>query len=403
MKKSLLALAALTAFAGAASAQSSVTLFGIVDLAATSVSNGSAGTVKSLTQDGINSSRLGFRGIEDLGGGLRAGFWIEGQLSPDTGCATNSVSLGSPQTAATVSTTVNQGTGAPITQPTTPGAAQTVSVTPTAQLCLGQTWQRRTTVSLIGNFGEIRLGRDYTPTFNNIAAYDPFGYNGTGHVGNLRSALGSGATTAVRASNTIAYFLPALGGLFGQIQVAAGEGVTGTAATSTGNKELAVRLGYAAGPVSVSGSYGKTYKTGSMVDDYKLLNFGASFDAGFLKVQGAFEKADYSTEEQKLVLLAVLVPIGNGTLKGSFVRTTGSSALLDQTGNQYAAKEFGVGYVYDLSKRTAVYTQYARINNGGSAATGAAGASFAVYGGSGVGFLRGETSSGYQFGIRHIF
>ena len=62
MKKSLLALAALTAFAGAASAQSSVTLFGIVDLAVTSVDNSSGGTVKSLAQDGINSSRLGFRG-----------------------------------------------------------------------------------------------------------------------------------------------------------------------------------------------------------------------------------------------------------------------------------------------------------------------------------------------------
>jgi predicted porin len=402
MKKSLLALAALTAFAGAASAQSSVTLFGIVDLAATSNTNGSAGTVKSLTQDGINSSRLGFRGIEDLGGGLRAGFWIEGQLSPDTGCATNSSSLGNPQTAATVSTTVNQSTGQPITQPAT--GAQTVSVTPTAQLCLGQTWQRRTTMSLIGGFGEVRLGRDYTPTFNNIAAYDPFGYNGTGHVGNLRSALGSGAATQVRASNTVAYFLPTLGGLFGQVQVAAGEGVTNTATTSTGNKQVAARLGYAAGPVSVSGAYGKTYKTGSMIDDYKLLNFGASFDLGFMKFTGAFEKGDYSTEQQKLVLVGLLVPIGNGTLKASVVKTTGSSAALDKSGNQYSAKMFGVGYVYDLSKRTALYTQYGRINNAGGAATATtAGASFAVYGGSGVGFIRGETSSGYQFGIRHIF
>ena len=73
MKKSLLALAALTAFAGAASAQSSVTLFGIVDLAATSIKNGST-TLKTLSPDQLNSNRLGFRGIEDIGGGMRAGF-----------------------------------------------------------------------------------------------------------------------------------------------------------------------------------------------------------------------------------------------------------------------------------------------------------------------------------------
>ena len=114
MKKSLLALAALTAFAGVASAQSSVTLFGIVDLSARGVDNG-IGTRSTINQDGNSSSRLGFRGVEDLGGGLKAGFWIEGALSADTGNAT------------------------------------------------GQTWQRRSTVSLMGGFGEIRLGRDYTP------------------------------------------------------------------------------------------------------------------------------------------------------------------------------------------------------------------------------------------------
>ena len=72
MKKSLIALAALGAFAGAASAQSSVTLFGILDTGIRAVKNGDGGTVKSLTNDGLAASRLGFRGEEDLGGGLKA-------------------------------------------------------------------------------------------------------------------------------------------------------------------------------------------------------------------------------------------------------------------------------------------------------------------------------------------
>ena len=72
MKKSLLALAALGAFAGAASAQSSVTLFGVVDLNVTYQKNNES--TWSLGQDGMASSRLGFRGVEDLGGGLKVFF-----------------------------------------------------------------------------------------------------------------------------------------------------------------------------------------------------------------------------------------------------------------------------------------------------------------------------------------
>ena len=87
MKKSLVALAAL-AVAGVASAQSSVTLFGVVDAAISGYSNKSdtifGSSIKTsqtaLTNSGYNSSRLGFRGTEDLGGGLAASFWLEAAL-----------------------------------------------------------------------------------------------------------------------------------------------------------------------------------------------------------------------------------------------------------------------------------------------------------------------------------
>ena len=83
MKKSVLALAVLGAFAGVASAQSSVTMFGVVDLNVQTVSNNDR--VYGMSTDGMASSRLGFRGVEDLGGGLKAGFWLEAGLAPDTG------------------------------------------------------------------------------------------------------------------------------------------------------------------------------------------------------------------------------------------------------------------------------------------------------------------------------
>ncbi|MCZ8075622.1 MAG: porin, partial [Paucibacter sp.] len=84
MKKSIVALAVLGSFATVASAQSSVTLFGVIDVAARyTKANGQ--TLKSLATDGNTSSRLGVRGEEDLGGGLKAGFWLEGSVAADAG------------------------------------------------------------------------------------------------------------------------------------------------------------------------------------------------------------------------------------------------------------------------------------------------------------------------------
>jgi len=83
MKKSLLALAVLGAFAGAASAQSSVTLWGVVDLSLNDVKNGTAHT-QTMQSNQLNSNRLGFRGIEDLGGGLKAGFWLEAGMANES-------------------------------------------------------------------------------------------------------------------------------------------------------------------------------------------------------------------------------------------------------------------------------------------------------------------------------
>ena len=94
MKKSLVALAVLAA-AGAASAQSSVTLFGIVDASVGHISGSNGGASRTyMGNSGLNSSRLGFRGVEDLGGGLAASFWLEGALGNDDGTAANCHILG---------------------------------------------------------------------------------------------------------------------------------------------------------------------------------------------------------------------------------------------------------------------------------------------------------------------
>lgn len=343
MKKTLLALAALTAFAGVASAQSSVTLFGVVDLSARNVKNGSQ-SIKSLSQDGNGSSRLGFRGVEDLGGGLRAGFHIEGAISPDTG-----------------------GTG--------------------------QTWQRRSTVSLMGGFGEIRLGRDYTPTFWNHTVFDPFGTNGVGSQTNLMtqqgqtSVFGAGAGTLVRANNTIGYFLPAMGGLYGQVQVAAAEG------PANGNKYMGLRVGYAGGPVNVAVATGKTEITG--VRDQTALNIGASFNLGFMTLMGQWHKyeVDAPTIDQTNMLIGATVPFGASTLKASYGKVSSTGTTRDAT-------QIAFGYLYSLSKRTTLYTHLSKISNGAGARFVASGSGPAY---TGLAASAKPSSTAYEFGVNHTF
>jgi len=353
MKKSLLAMAALTAFAGVASAQSSVTLFGIVDLSARNVKNGPAGSLKTLSTDGNASSRLGFRGVEDLGGGLRAGFWLEGGLAADVG---------------------NQGGGN--------GTGATAM------------WNRRATVSLLGGFGEIRLGRDYVPTFWNHTVFDPFGTNGVGSQTNLISPAPTTApfgtaqaNTLVRANNTIGYFLPAIGGLYGQVMVAAGENQT------TPNKYIGGRLGYAAGPVNVAVAYGKTEKESYNADDMTAFNVAGSFNFGFATLFAQYHKYEYSVQDLKNYMVGATVPIGAGTFKASYGKTDRTLAANNEPG----ATQVAVGYVYDLSKRTALYTHYARVKND-------RGLNYTTStGGPAIGTTVGFTSTGYEFGVRHSF
>jgi predicted porin len=93
MKKSLLALAALSAFATAAQAQSSVTVYGVLDVNYSSLDSSAAGA-GSATAQGKNSlatSRLGFKGDEDLGGGLKTQFQLEAEMNPNTGAAASTM------------------------------------------------------------------------------------------------------------------------------------------------------------------------------------------------------------------------------------------------------------------------------------------------------------------------
>jgi predicted porin len=372
MKKSLIALAVLAA-AGTASAQSSVTLFGIVDATLQRVSNGNGGgSVTRLTNSGYNSSRLGFRGTEDLGGGMSASFWLEAGLANDDG-----------QGAATSAT--NQAIGAFV--PATGANAPVRSGTQ------GLTFNRRSTVSLAGGWGELRLGRDYTPQFWNLTVFDPFGTNGAGTTQTLNSIITG--TTSVRASNSFGYFLPSnLGGFYGQLQHYRGENdsLTAGGAEDNGNG-FAGRVGYAAGPLNVALALSRTDNVIAGVDtDIKQNNLGAQWDFGVAKLMGHMSWDSAGAVDGRGWLIGGLVPVGAGEIRVAYSQYRTDVAA----GTDPRARKFALGYVHNLSKRTALYTTYARVrNNATSAAPAVAGAATAPG--------AGGSSSAFDLGVRHSF
>ena len=353
MKKSLLALAVLGAFAGAASAQSSVTLYGTVDLSGKYVKNDGSSKRVSLARDGINSSQLGFRGIEDLGGGLKAGFDLLASVGADSG------DIGAGQSA----------TGS------------------------GKFFTRRSVIKLIGNFGEIRGGRDYTPTFWNNTIYDAFGTNG---LGDSSHVLQLATTTFVRADNSIGYFLPSnWGGFYGQAMVAAAE--TGQAGqSSNAGRYLGARVGFAAGPFDVAAAYG-TQRASFNGNTQTTYNVGGSYDFGFLKVLGYLDRDTVTNLKETRGSISTVIPFGQSEVHLGYSRSkaTNSISTPSTTNSIWQA---AATYQYNLSKRTAMYGTVSTLNNGDFSRASIAGGTSIT-----AAPIAGGDSKGFEVGLRHFF
>ena len=344
---------ALAAAGGLAQAQSSVTLFGVVDTGVSHFSSSGSGSVTTASPDGNTSSRIGFRGTEDLGGGLKAGFWLEGAFESDT------------------------------------GAGGSTSVDNLKNHSGGLNFGRRSTLSLMGNWGELRLGRDFVPGFSNLAVsgggYHAFGTNGVGSSAALfYPPAGARGVTHVRASNSIAYHLPKLGGFFGTVMYGFDEKSTGHDGRVVGG-----RIGYANGPLSVAGAITKT--TRSDLGDLRQTNIGASYDFGVVKpmvLVGENKAGD--DKKTRVWAVGAHVPVGSA---GQF-RVSYSAVKATNVAND--ANHIALGYVHSLSKRTALYANVARVKNkeGGNAYTVGDGLAVTNANGSGT---------GYQVGIRHSF
>ena len=365
MKKSLIALAVLAA-SGAAMAQSSVTLFGIVDTNFSYIDGiGNDNESKyGLGTSGNATSRLGFRGVEDLGGGLKAGFWLEGEIFGDDGNAS------------------------------------------------GFNFKRRSTVSLAGGFGEVRLGRDQVPSYTKFISYDLFGQVGIGQFMGWSNWNGNNQTTAnnnndangMRSSNMISYYTPNFSGFTAGL----GYGFDEKADTTNSKKGRYVGgyVAYDNGPLSVALSYDESsaLTLGAITGvspavngvDRNRLTLGGSYDLNVVKLNAILQqtKDDVPGGSERKVnayMLGASAPVGAGEVKLQY-------ALYDQKAIDSKAHQFSLGYVHNLSKRTAVYGTVAYLQNKDRSNLGLAAKGVNT---SGPGADNNQT--GVQVGIRHSF
>ena len=317
MKKSLLALAVLGAFAGAASAQSSVTIYGSIDMAIAKSNGGTAGNnggpagaSKAWTMQQSNGSRLGFRGNEDLGGGLSAQFQIEHRYTPDDGAA-NAVF-----------------------------------------------WAGRSYVQLSSaTAGRVYLGREYTPAFWPAVKSDPFGWDGVGQLGSLQWAgyLAPGNPNGgVRSSNSIGYKTPNMGGLTANAAI-------GLSETTNVGRNNGLNVEYGAGPIYAAVGIERISKGTN--DRRGLVNFALHYDFGVAKLMGYYARAKVGAatnahvgtalESNKVFSLGVLAPVGPGNLKAAVLRLDPEGNNPNGGSNQ--TTKYAVGYDYALSKRSFIY------------------------------------------------
>jgi predicted porin len=242
----------------------------------------------------------------------------------------------------------------------------------------GLTFNRKSTVGLVGSMGEIRLGRDYSPQFYPDAQYDPFGTNG---VASSLIAYGGGFA-AVRASNMIAYHSPDFGGIRVMLGSYMGENNTGAAAGKAGDGN-GIHVRYAKGPLAL-GIASATTKTAAATE-VKTSTMGGSYNFGVAAVMfNSNTVSNTGAVDVKGQLLGLTVPMAGGTFK--FSNASLKQGAAETTRN-------AVGYVKPLSKRTSLFATYARNGNSGGAARGLNGATVNA----------NQSSTGYDLGVNHTF
>ncbi len=346
MKKSLMALACASAFAGSANAQS-LTTYGIVDMGFVAESGGAVRSQEKINSGAQSGTRLGFKGTEDLGNNMKALFVLETGIAADTGGFAST------------------------TAPTTSNIA----------------FARQAFLGLQGDAGTVTLGRQYTPFFLTLnAVADPFA---SGLAGNAQNLI---PHTGIRMNNAVKYVSPIFSGLSAELAYGFGESITGV---DSGGRNVGGSIGYSAGTLNVRLAHHRANDSSASTTDGTSTMLAANYNFEVAKVFAA-----YSDNDQQIIptggaakgksrdfLIGVSVPFGNHTFIASYINKDGrSDSNLD-------ASQFGLGYTYALSKRTNLYAAWATIDNKRGGVT------YKVRNNSEPG--SGDTA--FNLGVRHTF
>lgn len=377
MKKSLFALAVFGAFAGAAQAQSAVTVYGSIDAGVRHKDNMNPGGDSRIEMASglFSSNRLGFRGTEDLGGGLNARFNLELGFTSDTGAQA--------------------------------GAANTLGGTATNQL-----FDRAATVGLGGAWGAIDFGMQYSVAFKIIGGYDPFSYKFIGIIPLAGAAAGNQGTTVssaignTRFGNDIQYI-----GTFGPLTIGAEHSFGEAAGETSDNTASAVGAKFTAGPLNIGAAYTKRKpnlgtSAAQNFQDNTQWTIGAAVTMGPARIA-----AGYIDEEQNNMTIGVNRETRNAWVGGSYNFTPAMALTagyyqtkLDQGAADARRKLLIVGGTYNFSKRTNLYVNVDRAKFDGNATFGSAGGTFA--GAVGAAFVQPtgqDSQTGISVGLHHLF
>ncbi len=294
-------------FSAVASAQSNATIYGLLDMSVGQFQNAGSTKVWQAESGNMSTSYIGFKGTEDLGGGLKAKFAFEHFLRADTGGA--------------------------------------------GRFNGDAFWARSAYVGLQGEFGATVIGRNTTPLFVSTLIFNAFG-DSFGFAPSIRQYFLGAIVGDTAWNNSIAYSSPNFGGASVNLLANLGEGAT----DSTG-KNLGANVLYFSGPFAGTLAWQQVKNgVGSIPAGFSAqdtLQAGVSYDLGAAKLFGQLGNVKTkatSTVKTSLYQFGASVPIGGGKLLASY-----GNAKREAGNTSATNKTLSLGYDYNLSKSTDVY------------------------------------------------
>ncbi|WP_029002024.1 porin [Azohydromonas australica] len=371
MKKTMAAALALTAAAVPAMAQSNVRIYGVLDVMVEHLRANNGVNLTRMAQTGHVPSRFGFEGTEDLGGGLKAEFTLEGGIGVDTG----------------------------------------------SSLQGGRLFGRQAFVGLRSErLGTVRFGRQYSVMQSALVSYDPDYFSP--YSPGLAMQLANIDQTVL--DNVISYISPRIGGFTGTLAFAPGEGASVTPATpqfiaaGTAASMKAAMLQYAQGNFSAGVAYqarGETLAAGGAKVEPRIMSIGAKYALTPTVELGALYWVHRNELPSGAAPTTRVATIGVNWKATSAVTLVAQVGHARDDGRVYAtgaAKARGtndylnLGATYHLSKRTAVYTRYGRVSDEDSGFNGRPSQAMVSIR-DGVALPANGHVTGFAVGLRHRF